>query len=57
MFLEHDYNIFFDIRIKLDLQLQAFAARDIARGFLGHLSNAIATLKFFVLNAFYVSNA
>jgi len=38
------------------LQQQAFAARDIARGFLGHLGNTIATLKFFILNAFYISN-
>jgi len=30
---------------KLELQLQAFAAREIARGFLGHLGNTIATLK------------
>jgi len=29
---------------QLDLQLQSFAASDIARGFLGHLGNAIATL-------------
>jgi len=51
--------------MKLDLQLQAFAARDIARGFLGHsyqlrfskLGNTNCYLKFFVLNAFYISNA
>jgi len=42
---------------KLELQLQAFAARDITCGFLGHLGNTIATLKFFILNAFYISNA
>jgi len=34
---------------KLELQLQAFAARDMARRFLGHLGNTIATLKFFFL--------
>jgi len=44
-------------KVQLDLQLQAFAARDNARQFLGHLGNTIATLKFFVLNAFYISNA
>jgi len=46
------------LKLKLSrLQLQAFAARDIARGFLGHLGNAIAILNFFVLNTFYISNA
>jgi len=38
------------------LQLQAIAARGITRGFLDHLGNTIAILKFFVQNAFYISN-
>jgi len=37
--------------------LQAFAATNIVRGFLGHLDNTIATLKFFVLNVFNMLNA
>jgi len=44
-------------RTILELQLQAFAERDIVRGFLDPLDNTIATLKFFVINAFYISNA
>jgi len=45
----------YNVIIQLDLQVQAFAARDIARGFLGHLGNMIAILKYFVLNAFYIT--